>query len=47
MTVLGDADAGRVLEVCETRTLEATKALLSWGRFGLHGYVEWFHECHS
>lgn len=28
MTVLGDADAGRVLEVCETRTLEATKALL-------------------
>jgi len=28
MTVLGDADAGRVLEVCETRTLEATNALL-------------------
>lgn len=29
LTVLGDADAGRVLEVCETRTLEATKTLLT------------------
>jgi len=29
LTVLGDADAGRVLEVCETRTTEATKALLT------------------
>lgn len=29
LTVLGDADAGRVLDVCETRTLEATKALLT------------------
>jgi transposase len=29
LTVLGDADAGRVLEVGETRTLEATKTLLT------------------
>lgn len=29
LTVLGDADKGRVLEVCETRTIEATKTLLT------------------
>jgi len=29
LTVLGDADEGRVLEVCETRTVEATKVLLT------------------
>lgn len=29
MTVLGDTDAGRVLEVCESRTKEATTALLT------------------
>ena len=29
MTVLGDAGEGRVLEVCETRTKDATKALIT------------------